>query len=143
MHKNNGCELLVGDNITANNQLGKSAGVFPFSLPQTDSLRYPQDKMPVDSPIRVTGQFTTAYSNGSAPYKYVFKDTQFSATSQYWTDELDMNDLTTVVRTEHAGQIAFITDVYEMEFVNGITAPAQIDAFRTGTLNLFAGGVDA
>ena len=135
-----GCTLLVGDNITGNNELGRFASVFEFSLPQTDALRYPENCLPIGQPLRVSGEFVSCYKNNTADAKYVFKETKFNAISQY--SRVDWNpaeETETVVN--YPGQIAFVTELYELDRINGLPSNQNADAWTTGKLYQFHGGM--
>lgn len=134
-----GCKLLVGDDITGNNALGKFASIFKFTLPQTDGLRYPTNLLPEGQPLIVTGKFISCYKNNASSSNYLFKDTSFTARSQYTTITQNPSDNSDII-TEYDGQIAFLTDIYELSNINGISSGSDIAAWRTGQLHHFAGG---
>ena len=133
-----GCKLLVGDNITGNNELGKFASVFPFSLPQTDGLQYPENRLPIGQPLKVTGEFISCYKNNVAESNYTFINTQFTAVSQYSYRVFNPSDNSETIE-EHPGQIAFISDIYQLAEIDGFTG-MSVDAWLPGKLNQFSGG---
>lgn len=133
-----GCKLLVTDNITGNVQEGRFASVFQFKLPQSLGLSYPESKI-VD-PLKVTGQFITAYTNETLKPNYIMKSTSFTALSQYVTTELSSANATDLVEVEHNGMISFVTDIYELSSINGVASPTPIDSWQSGKFNQFSGG---
>ena len=119
--------------------MGKFASIFPFTLPQTDGLQYPENCMPIGQPLKVTGEFVSCYKNNVSDSNYTFSSTQFTAVSQYPYIVYNPSD-NTETEEIHAGQIAFVTDIYELETIEGFTG-YSIDAWLPGKLHQFSGGV--
>jgi hypothetical protein len=133
-----GCKLLVTDNITGNNQLGKFASVFPFTLPQSSGLSYPASKLV--NPLKVTGSFISSYTSPTISPAYIMKDTSFTALTQYTTTQLSSTSTTETVEIVVPGMISFVTDIYELNGVSGIESPTPIDSWQSGQYNQFSGG---
>lgn len=115
-----GCGVFVRNESTSNVSEGTFVLSSEFQLPIGPGLIYPTSRM--TQPIKVTGQFISAYVN-SDPDGYMIQNTSFSL-------------VTPVYGTHSApGNIAFLVNAHLVEDPN----PVNIDVWDTGSFHYFEG----
>lgn len=124
-----GCSLYVASPSTQTNLDLTSSHVIiggDFILPQGSELNYPMAC--VNSPLQITGSFTTAYLN-ELTAKWIVTETSFTAKSGVY-------DLASGLEN---GSIAFNskTDEVDATYTHGIS---NIEGWRPGTYHIFYGG---
>lgn len=141
-----GVGLLVGDHITANNDLGKSVFYAGFRLPQTVGLPYPVTRL--TRRLKVTGTFVTHYVHQDETGGfdgYVMKETSFTALTNAYNAEEYGKELN-ALQNFGTGSIAFYSDVDLVSAIYSGTdqdeqeMPEGISCWRSGQLHLFYGG---
>lgn len=121
-----GCGLFVRNDTTTNVQEGKSVISSMFTLPQGNSLTYPQKRL--TRQVKVSGTFVNAYP---AEDGYMIMDTNFSAL----TNTYDPVSEETVI----SGTIAFYVDASLVESVIGLEGNPPLDCWESGAWHSFKG----
>ena len=119
--------ILVRNETTANVSLGKSIIVSRFTVPQSNGLSYPANK--VNKRIKISGTFESAYANDT-PQGYLMMTTNFTALSQYY-------DKTT--ETEVDGQLSIFMNAENITNVVGVNAGQILDGWSTDSYHPFEG----
>lgn len=126
-----GCSMLVKNNSTSNNALGKSIVCGKFTIPQGAGLSYPITRLV--KPLKVTGSFVSAYYTGNTDpvNPWLVQDTSFTAVSQTY-------DITSEESID--GNISFLVDAYYVSNVSGLTDDIQsIDGWEPNSYHSFIG----
>lgn len=117
-----GCEVYVRNN-SATMQSGKYVIRDSISLPQGPDLLYPTSRM--KNAINITGQFVSAYMNGS---NLNVQDTKFSMMTQVY----QYKDIISA-----KGDIAFLIDAYAVP----VTFGTQVSEWNPTTFHCFGGQI--
>ena len=123
-----GMSLLVADRSTTNIDLGTALFRSAFTIPQGQGLSYPENKL--RHQLKVTGSFVTCYWS-TVHGKFVVKETEFSALSQYYSGQNQLQP----------GSIGFMTKSSLQSHITGVADNTDtIDCWDLNQMNIFFGG---
>lgn len=123
-----GISLLVADRSTTNIDLGTALFRSAFTIPQGQGLSYPENKL--RHQLKVTGSFVTCYWS-TVHGKFVVKETEFSALSQYYSGQNQLQP----------GSIGFMTKSSLQSHITGVADNTDtIDCWDLNQMNIFFGG---
>ena len=124
-----GCGLYVTNSTTANVTTGTTIASDKFTLPQGSGLTYPTNRL--TKLIKVSGNFTTAYSVDSPKDSFIVIDNSFTAMLNP-TGKYSSNEGT-------SGTIAFRSNAQLISYA-AVGGVGSIDGWEPGKFHLFFGG---
>jgi hypothetical protein len=122
------CSLYVSNNSTQPAVIDSAQHTIiggKFKLPKGPALNYPMSC--VNSPLQITGTFTTAYLDNTQT-KWITTDTTFTAKSGTYSNANGLSD----------GTIAFNSNTYLID--SNFTNVTSIDGWAPGSYHIFYGG---